>query len=78
MCAQPVQNAPRSPAAPTAPQSNHPTLSWARVRELGEVIVAGVDPATIIERARELVDVLRRLEEGDRGPAACDRSRWWR
>jgi hypothetical protein len=73
MYVQPVENSRRSPAAAraTAPQPSQRTLRWARVRELGEAIIAGGDdPASIAEQARELVGVLQRLEEWDGRPAA--------
>ncbi len=38
------------------------------MREMGEAIATGADPARIVEQARELVDVLRGLEEWDHGP----------
>ena len=71
MYAQPVENSARSPAAgATAPQPSQRTLRWARIRELGEAIMAGSnDPVRIIEQARELVGVLQGLEEWDCGPA---------
>jgi hypothetical protein len=59
MYAQPVENAPGSPPAATASEPSQRILNWARVRELGEAIAADGDPAAIIERAREPVDVLR-------------------
>ncbi len=38
------------------------------MRELGEAIVTDGDPARVVEQARELVDVLRGLDEWDHGP----------
>jgi hypothetical protein len=38
------------------------------MRELGEATMTGGDPARIVEQARELVNVLRGLEEWDQGP----------
>jgi hypothetical protein len=68
MYAQPVENEHEpSLAGGTADQPSQRTLRWNRVRELGEVIVTGGDPARIVERARELVDVLCGLEEWDQG-----------
>jgi hypothetical protein len=71
MYEQSVENFRRSPAAgPTTPRPSQRTLRWARIRELGEAIMAGSDdPVPIVERARELVDVLQGLEEWERGPA---------
>jgi hypothetical protein len=72
MYAKPVQNSRWSPAAAaTAGQPSQRTLRWVRIRELGEAIMAGSnDPVRIIEQARELVGILRGLEEWDDGPAA--------
>ena len=72
MCAQPVENPRRAPAHDaTAPRPSWRSLRWARIRELGEAIMAGGDdPAQLVEQARELVAVLQGLEEWDRGTAA--------
>jgi hypothetical protein len=51
-------------------QPSQRSAKWARVRELGEAVAAGGDPARIVEHARELVDVLRGLEEWDHGPGS--------
>jgi hypothetical protein len=78
MYAQPVENEHGAPlAGAAADQPIRRTLRWARIRELGEAIVADGDPVGIVEQARELVDVLRGLQEWDRGPG-CGRSRWCR
>jgi hypothetical protein len=64
MYEQPLENPHDSPASEaTADQSSQRSLRWARVRELGQAVVTGADPARIVERARELVDVLQGLEE---------------
>ncbi len=69
MYAQPVKNEPGSLAAgATADQPSRRSLIWARIREFGEAITQGGDPARIVEQARELVDVLQRLEVCDHGP----------
>jgi hypothetical protein len=68
MYVQPVENEDGAPfARAAAPQPSQRSLRWARARELGEAIVTGGDPARIVEQARELVDVLRGLEEWDHG-----------
>ena len=71
MYGQPVENSRPSPAAaPPAPQPGHRSLRWARIRELGEAIMAaGDNPAQIADQARDLVGVLQGLEEWDHGPA---------
>ena len=64
-----MENRQRPPAsAATAPHPSRRAQLWTQIRELGEAIVAGADPARIAEQARELVDVLRGLEEWDHGP----------
>ena len=69
MYVQPVENEHGAPlAGATADQPSQRSLRWNRVRELGEAIVAGGDPAQIVEQARELVDVLRGLQEWSLGP----------
>ncbi len=69
MYAQPVENEPASPAAGAIEhQPSRRSLIWARIREFGEAITQGGDPTRIVEQARELVDVLRGLEEWDHGP----------
>jgi hypothetical protein len=56
------------PAGATADQPSQRSLRWSRVREPGEAIKTGGDAAQIVEQARELVDVLRGLEEWGHGP----------
>jgi hypothetical protein len=69
MYEQPVENQRRSPTAEAiAPLPSRRSLRWARIREFGEAIAEGGDPARIVEQARWLVDVLRGLEEWDHGP----------
>ena len=69
MYAQPVDNQHgASLVGVTADQPSQRSVRWNRVRELGEAIVIGGDPARIVEQARELVDVLQGLEEWDDGP----------
>ncbi len=53
-------------AGATAPQPSQRSLRWSRVRELGEAIADGGEPARIVEQARWLVDVLQGL--GGMGP----------
>jgi hypothetical protein len=68
MYGQPVENEHDAPpAGATADQLSQRSLRWVRARELGQVIVSGGDPARIVEQAREMVDVLRGLEEWDQG-----------
>jgi hypothetical protein len=43
-------------------------VRWSLVRDLGEAILTGGDAARVVEQARELVDVLRGLEEWGHGP----------
>lgn len=68
MYGQTVENWRRAPAAAVvAAQPSQRSLTWARVGELAEAIMAGEDPAWIAEQARELVDALRGLEEWGHG-----------
>jgi hypothetical protein len=54
-----------------SPTPSQRSLRWARIRELGEAIMGGGDdPALRGGRARELVRVLRGLEERGPGPPA--------
>jgi hypothetical protein len=70
MYAQPVDNEDGAPLpGATADQSSQRSLRWARIRELAVAIGACGDPAQITEQARELVEVLRELEEWDCRPA---------
>jgi hypothetical protein len=71
MYAQPVENLRRSQAADaTVPQPSRRSQLWRLARELGEAITEGGDAAPIVERARDLVGVLRELEEWGGGPDA--------
>ena len=71
MYAQPVENPRRSQAADaTVPQPSRRAQLWHRARELGEAITEGGDAARIVERARELVSVLRELEEWEHDPGS--------
>ncbi len=69
MYAQPVENEHDAPlSGGTAHRTSQRETRWARARELGEAIATGGDAARIVEQARELVDLLRGLEEWDHGP----------
>jgi hypothetical protein len=61
-----------------ADQPSQRSLRWARLREFGETIAAGGDPARIVEQARELVDVLRDWRSGTKASARPGGSQWWR